>query len=75
MTGATACGLAASIITGRIATVPVTDLWALDDLIEAYKHHQLRTRGLRERTLRGYEGHARRLMRGAWAMIPSIPPN
>lgn len=31
------------------------DLWTLDALIEAYKQHQRRTRGLREQTLHGYE--------------------
>ncbi len=31
------------------------ELWTLDALVEAYKQHQRRTRGLREQTLRGYE--------------------
>lgn len=52
----------------------VTDVCALDDLIEAYKHHQRRTRGLRERTLRGYESHARRLMRAALGDDDPIDP-
>lgn len=29
--------------------------WSLDTLVEAYKEHQRRTRGLREQTLHGYE--------------------
>jgi len=30
-------------------------LWTLDSLVEAYKQHQRRTRGLRDQTLHGYE--------------------
>lgn len=46
------------------------DRWALDELIEAYKQHQRRTRGLRERTLHGYEQHVRRFMRAALGEDP-----
>ncbi len=41
------------------------DLWTLDALIEAYKQHQRRTRGLREQTLHGYERLARLFVRAA----------
>ncbi len=43
----------------------LTDLWALDVLVEAYKQHERRTRGLRERTLRGYEWNVRLFVRTA----------
>ena len=33
--------------------------WTLDTLIEEYKQHQLRTRGLREITLQNYERFVR----------------
>ena len=41
------------------------DLWTLDALIEAYKQHQRRTRGLREQTLHRYERLARLFVRAA----------
>jgi site-specific recombinase XerD len=53
--------------------VTVNDLWTLDALIEAYKQHQQRTRGLRERTLRGYESDARRFVRAALGDDPIDP--
>lgn len=46
------------------------DPWILDELIEAYKQHQRRTRGLRERTLHGYEQHVRRFVRAALGEDP-----
>jgi hypothetical protein len=33
----------------------VQNSWTLDSLVDAYKQHQRRVRGLRERTLHGYE--------------------
>ncbi len=39
------------------------DSWTLDALIGAYKQHQRRTRGLRERTLHGYERLVRPFVR------------
>lgn len=47
--------------------------WTLDDLIEAYQQHQQRTRGLRDRTLRGYERHVRLFVRGALGDDPVDP--
>jgi integrase/recombinase XerD len=47
--------------------------WALDDLVEAYKQHQRRTRGLRERTLSGYEVHVREFVRVALGDDPIDP--
>src|SRR6266516_1930411 len=41
------------------------DAWSLDSLVEAYKQHQRRTRGLRERTLHGYERLIRLFLRAA----------
>src|SRR5438094_142096 len=41
------------------------DAWSLDTLVEAYKQHQRRTRGLREQTLRGYERLVRLFVRAA----------
>ena len=39
--------------------------WTLDTLVEAYRQHQRRTRGLREQTLRGYVGLVRPFIRAA----------
>lgn len=47
--------------------------WNLDDLVEAYKHHQRRTRGLRERTLRDYGRNVRVFVRGALGADPVDP--
>jgi integrase/recombinase XerD len=47
--------------------------WTLDDLVEAYKQHQRRTRGLRDRTLSGYERHVREFVRGALGDDPIDP--
>lgn len=42
-----------------------SESWTLDALIEAYKQHQHRTRGLREQTLHGYERLVRLFVRAA----------
>lgn len=47
--------------------------WTLDSLVEAYKQHQRRTRGLRERTLRGYEHLVRLFARSALGDDPVDP--
>lgn len=47
--------------------------WTLDALIEAYKQHQHRTRGLRERTLDGYERLVRPFVRAALGADPIDP--
>lgn len=49
------------------------ELWSLDLLVEAYKQHQRRTRGLREQTLRGYERLVRRFVRVALSDDPIDP--
>ncbi len=41
----------------------IHDSWTLDTLVEAYKQHQRRTRGLREQTLHGYERMVRPFVR------------
>jgi hypothetical protein len=46
--------------------------WTLDALVEAYRQHQLRTRGLRERTLDGYERLVRMFI-GTVRQIGSTP--
>ncbi len=51
----------------------VHDSWTLDTLIEAYKRHQRRTRGLREQTLCGYERFVRLLVRAALGDDPIDP--
>lgn len=47
--------------------------WDLDDLVEDYKQHQRRTRGLRDRTLSGYERPVREFLRGALGDDPIDP--
>ena len=49
------------------------DGWTLDALIEGYRQHQRRTRGLRDQTLRGYERLARLLVRVALGDDPIDP--
>lgn len=49
------------------------DPQSLDTLIEEYKEHQRRTRGLRERTLRGYEQMVRLFVRSALGDDPIDP--
>jgi site-specific recombinase XerD len=44
--------------------------WTLDALVEEYKQHQRRTRGLRERTLDGYERLVRSFVRVALGEDP-----
>ena len=46
---------------------------SLDTLIEAYKRHQRRTRGLQEQTLRGYERQIRLQVRAALGDDPIDP--
>jgi integrase/recombinase XerD len=50
-----------------------SDSWTLDTLVEAYKQHQRRTRGLRDQTLHGYERFVRLLVRGALGDDPIDP--
>ena len=49
------------------------DGWTLDALIEGYRQHQRRTRGLRDQTLHGYERLARLLVRVALGDDPIDP--
>ncbi len=49
------------------------DSWTLDALVEEYKQHQRRTRGLRDRTLRGYERLVGPFVRGALGDDPIDP--
>jgi site-specific recombinase XerD len=44
--------------------------WTLDALVEAYRQHQRRARGLRERTLDGYEQLVRMFVRAALGEDP-----
>jgi integrase/recombinase XerD len=53
--------------------MPVHGSWTLDTLIEAYKQHQRRTRGLREQTLHGYGRFVRLLVRAALGDDPIDP--
>ena len=47
--------------------------WTLDSLVEAYKHHQRRTRGLREQTLQDYQRFVRPFVRVALGGDPFDP--
>jgi integrase/recombinase XerD len=47
--------------------------WTLDALVEAYRQHQRRTRGLRERTLDGYERLVRMFVGAALGDDPIDP--
>ena len=49
------------------------DGWTLDALLESYRQHQRRTRGLRDQTLHGYERLARMLVRVALGDDPIDP--
>lgn len=51
----------------------VHNSWTLDTLVEAYKQHQRRTRGLREKTLHSYERLVRPFARGALGDDPIDP--
>lgn len=49
------------------------ELWTLDALVEEYRQHQRRTRGLREATLDGYERLVRLFVRAALGEDPVAP--
>jgi len=53
--------------------LPLPDAWTLDILVEAYRQHQRRTRGLREETLNSYERVIRLLVREALGDDPIDP--
>lgn len=48
----------------------VGQVWNLDELVEAYREHQQRTRGLADATLRNYEQHARMFIRSVLGEDP-----
>ena len=54
-------------------TTQLPDSWTLDSLVEAYKQHQRRTRGLRDSTLEGYDRVVRLLVREALGEDPIDP--
>ena len=47
--------------------------WTVDRLVDAYTHHQRRTRGLRPQTLRNQAWFARKLVRAALGADPIDP--
>ena len=47
--------------------------WTVDRLVDAYTHHQRRTRGLRPQTLRNRAWLARMLVRAALGTDPIDP--
>lgn len=49
------------------------DSWTLDSIVEAYKQHQRRVRGLRERTLHGYEPFLRLFLQFSLGEDPLDP--
>ena len=51
----------------------VRNSWTLDILVDAYKQHQRRVRGLRERTLLGYEQFIRPFLRSSLGGDPLDP--
>jgi site-specific recombinase XerD len=51
----------------------IHDSWSLDSIVEAYKQYQRRVRGLRERTLHGYEQFLRLFLRFSLAEDPLDP--
>ena len=51
----------------------VHNSWTLDSLVEAYKQHQRRVRGLRERTLQGYEQVIRPFLQFSFGDDPLDP--
>lgn len=53
--------------------MPEQESWTLDALVEEYKCHQRRTRGLREQTLHGYERFVRLFVRAALGPDPVDP--
>jgi len=62
-------------VTGKehLMTTQLPDSWTLDSLVEAYKQHQRRTRGLRDSTLEGYDRVVRPLVREALGENPIDP--
>jgi integrase/recombinase XerD len=50
-----------------------TKAWTLDTLVESYKQHQRRTRGLRDQTLHGYERFVRLFVRRVLGGDPIDP--
>ena len=55
---------------GKKHQMTIPDSWTLDALVEAFEQHLRRTRGLRERTVQGYSGHVRLLIRHALGEDP-----
>jgi integrase/recombinase XerD len=51
----------------------IQDSWTLDSIVEAYNQHQRRVRGLRERTLQGYEQFLRPFLRFSLGEDPLDP--
>jgi integrase/recombinase XerD len=51
----------------------LVESWTLDALVEAYRQHQRRTRGLRDQTLDGYERLVRMFVRSALGEDPIDP--
>jgi site-specific recombinase XerC len=51
----------------------IQNSWTLDSFIEAYKQYQRRVRGLRERTLQGYELLLRPFLRFSLGQDPLDP--
>jgi integrase/recombinase XerD len=51
----------------------VQDSWTLDSMVDAYKQYQRRVRGLRERTLHGYEALLRPFLRFSLGQDPLDP--
>ena len=60
-------------MAGKEHPMTAHDLWTLDALIEAYRKHQRRTRGLREKTLHGYEQLVRLFVLSALEDDPNDP--
>lgn len=62
-------------VTGKehLMTTQLPDSWTLDSLVEAYKQHQRRTRGLRDGTLEGYARVVRPFVREALGEDPIDP--
>jgi site-specific recombinase XerD len=51
----------------------IQDPWTLDSMVDAYKQYQRRVRGLRERTLYGYEAFLRSFLRFSLGEDPLDP--
>jgi integrase/recombinase XerD len=54
-------------------SMTIHDSWTLDSIVEAYKQYQRRVRGLRERTLHGYEQFLRPFLRFSLGEDPLDP--